>query len=136
MGARPRIDLLMFLAGEPGSGEEPGWRYVGFLDGTIRQRAARRAARNPPPPGVTGQEPWHFPPEMVKHVNLVLEVAQREGRTVTIVDVNRAGEHLDLVHRLVGPNNVVPILVRPDGARLEGTENFVPDVLRQFMSRS
>ena len=51
------------------------------------------------------------------------------------MDVNRPGEHLDLVHRVVGPNDVLPILLRPDGARLEGTENFVPDVLSRFLSR-
>jgi hypothetical protein len=135
MGGRSQIDLLMFVAGEPGSGEQPGWKLVGFLDGSIRQRAAKRSAGNPPPLGATGSEPWHFPPELVKHINLVVGVAHREGRTVTIVDVNRAGDLQALVDRFVGPNDVLPILVRPDGARMEGTENFVPEGVRQFMIR-
>ncbi|MGA8605164.1 MAG: hypothetical protein WB788_08955 [Thermoplasmata archaeon] len=136
MVTRVRNDLLMFVAGEPGSGENPGWKYVGFLDGSIRQKAGSRPAGDPPPPGALGDEPWHLPPEMIKHVNVVVGVAHGEGRTVTVVDVNRAFEHQDLVRRWVGPNDVLPILVGPDGSRLEGTENFVPQVLRQFMRRS
>jgi len=134
---RPRIDLLLFVAGEPGSGEEPGWKLVGFLDGSIRQRAGgTRPVVAAPPPGATGgEEPWHLPPQTIKHVNLVVEVAHREGRTVTIVDVNRAGVNRDLVERWVGPNDVLPILVRTDGARLEGTEKFVPHVLRRFVGQ-
>jgi len=80
VGAKSRIDILMFVAGEPGSGEQPGWKTVGFMDGLIRQRAAKNSAGDSPPPGATGKEPWHFPPETIRHINLVVEVADRERR--------------------------------------------------------
>jgi len=127
-------DFVLFVAGEPGTGEEPGWRYVGFLDGSVRQRAARRPPDDVPPRGVTGEEPWHFPAETIKHINVVLEVASHEGRSVTVVDVNRSGPYADLVRQSFQPTDLLPLLLRPDGSRLEGAENFVPRVLRRFMS--
>jgi len=76
---------------------------------------------------------WHLPPEQVDCINLVLQLARREGRDVTIVDVDRAEGRQDLIDRWVGADDSLPILVRPDGARLKGIEQFVPRKVRQFI---
>jgi len=52
---------------------------------------------------------------------------------VSIVDVNQPAGFQALVARWVGPNDVLPILVRPDGARLEGIEEFGPRRVRRFI---
>ena len=85
------------------------------------------------PPSPTEGPPWHLPRPVIRYVNLVLESADRQGRTVTVVDVDRPEGRQDLVERWVGPADVMPILVRPDGARLSGIEQFTAPKVRKFL---
>jgi hypothetical protein len=137
------IDLLLFVAGEPGSADEPYWSFVRWLNGTrmavrfqrwwLGERRSTAGGTGAARPLPTEPPPWHLPPQVTLCVNLVLENARRTGRTVTVVDVDRAGPEQDLVDRWVGPNDVLPLLVRPDGARLEGIEEFIPQKVREFI---
>lgn len=139
-------DLLMFVAGEPDSGV-PHLRNTSLsiparLLGTLLpyqlffasqdRAAALNSQRDPtaprPPPN------WELPPGQIHCVNAVLETAERLSRKVTLIDVDRAGAPQELIDRWVGPNDVFPILVRPDGARLEGEENFDSPIIRRFLS--
>lgn len=90
-------------------------------------------ARKPPTASSGDQQPWRIPPDQMTCLNLVHEVAQRYHREVLLVDVNRAGDEQPLVDQYVGPNDALPLLVRSDGARLDGEENFTPAKVRQFL---
>jgi hypothetical protein len=149
---RAGSELLLFVGGAPGwddadrSGEHARReaeaqlgalrRPVHWIGRELRQIIGLRLPEPPesaPPPGATPQEPWHIPRELVQCVKLAQDAARREGRTIVVVDVNRPERHKDLVDRWIGPNTVLPLLVRTDGARLEGSEEFVPKKVRQFV---
>ena len=136
-------DLLLFVAGEPDSGvgstrdveTSVFRRMVGVSVGGWWRRAQEGTARltDSAQPRRTVDPPWHLPPQQTQCVNLVFEIARSAGRRVALVDVNRAAEHQDLVDRLVGSGGVFPLLVRRDGARLQGIEAFVPRKVRRFV---
>lgn len=65
---------------------------------------------------------------------MVLEIARKRGAAVTVVDVNRPGEAADLVRTYLQPDDVYPVLVRADGARLVGSDAFVPAAVERFVS--
>jgi hypothetical protein len=65
---------------------------------------------------------------------MVLNFVERQHRSLLVVDVNAPGDHRDLVERWVGAEDVLPLLVRPDGRRLGGEENFVPGRVRRFIA--
>jgi hypothetical protein len=144
MVATTDTDLILFVAGEPDPGF-PSLRnttmptFTRLVGGFVPLRLAMGPSKLPSSVEADAQfvrlaiRPWHLPPEQIHCVNLVLEVAGREARDVTIVDVDRAGGRQDLIARWVGPNDLLPLLVRPDGARLEGIEKFVPRKVRQFI---
>jgi hypothetical protein len=67
-------------------------------------------------------------------LQIVLDAAKRQQREVLVVDVDRPGGQHDLVERCVGPEDVLPLLLRSDGARLEGQENFAPAKVRRFIA--
>jgi hypothetical protein len=79
-------------------------------------------------------EPDAFPADQVMCAQQLLEAAKRLGRTVKIVDVNQPEVDRALVQRFVGPDDVLPIAVRSDGTRLEGTESFGPGALQEFLA--
>jgi hypothetical protein len=140
-------DLLMFVAGEPDTGEmRPGSmalslpaRLVGAVVPYQVLLASRGGDRAPsangggPSPGAS--RPLRLPARQVHCVNWVLEAADLESRRVTLIDVNRVDAPQDLIHRWVGENDLFPILVRPDGARLEGEESFDVRKVRKFLRR-
>ena len=80
------------------------------------------------------QVSWHLPPSQMACLDIVLEAAKRQQRTVLVVDVDRPGEHRDLVNRYLGPDDVLPLLISPDGARLEGEEEFTSTKVRKFIA--
>lgn len=65
---------------------------------------------------------------------MVLELAARAGVSVKIVNVEDPGEDRILVSRWVGPDEQLPMLVRPDGATLSGEADFVPAIVKRFLA--
>jgi len=65
---------------------------------------------------------------------LSTDVAKQRGRNLRLVDVNDPGEDRALVQQYVGVADVLPILLRSDGSRLEGEEAFTPRAVRRFMA--
>ncbi len=136
MNAGDPDPFLLFVAGEPDRGDEaprsPPSRSI--LAGLVvppiliaREDDARRAAR------ASKGASWRLPGEQSRCVRLALELARDLGRSVRIVDVNTPEAPRELVERFVGSQAILPILVAPDGRRLEGTESFVPGTLRRFL---
>ncbi|MGA7650046.1 MAG: hypothetical protein ACLP8V_07325 [Thermoplasmata archaeon] len=150
MSSAGEDDFLLFVAGEPDSGvdslQKTKSTVVGrFVDAALPFGGRMPISRtsNPPgaiapglgeaPPSESVDRPWHLPRQQLRCVDMVLRIAGRERRRVTVVDTNRATAPQGLVDRWVGPNDVLPLLVGPDGARLEGIEEFVPQKVRQFI---
>jgi len=138
-------DLVLLVAGEPDSGASAVRLFgVGLLlrwsamvvPGTGRLGSGGPASSdsNFDQPPLTEKRPWHLPGQQLICVNMVLDEAERRGRSVTIVDVDRPGDQQSVVDRWFGPQDVVPILVRPDGVRLVGVENFSPEQVRHFVA--
>jgi len=136
--------LLLLVAGEPDNGQPPlkdvqrplVRLFFGIgLPAWQRKRAEARASegRRDPAPGAEGEPRMRLPPDQAGCVREVVSIARQEGATVSIVDVNQPAGFQALVARWVGPNDVLPILVRPDGARLEGIEEFGPRRVRRFI---
>jgi len=137
-------DLLFFVAGEPDSGANSiRLGGVGLLlrwTTMIVPGAGRLGPGGATPPGTEFEQPplrdsrpWHLPAQQLICANMVLDAAEHAGRAVTIIDVDRPGDEQPLVERWFGPRDVIPILVRPDGGRIMGAENFSPAKVRRFI---
>lgn len=137
-------DLILFVAGEPDSGvgdlRASSSGLLSRWSGMLLPGGGRLGPGGGPSPApeagespVSEPHPWHLPPQQTLCVNLVLEVAHELEREVTVVDVDQPEGRQDLVKRWVGPADVVPVLVRPDGARLSGLEKFTVPKLRKFI---
>ncbi|HTW39252.1 MAG TPA: hypothetical protein VMF04_00075 [Thermoplasmata archaeon] len=135
-------DLLMFVAGEPDDGSRHYQpiglqaRMWGALVPTgviFAMQPSSSALSASSRQTIAPQFPVHLPPEQIHCVNWVLEEALREHRHVTIVDVNQASTPAEFVRQWVTPDEIYPILIRPDGQRLEGVENFDLRSLREFL---
>jgi hypothetical protein len=132
--------FVLFVAGEPEMA--PGIRESGI--GVIR-RIDSMVGLTPPAPkspennwdpntqGPTDQRPWHIPHSQMACVQITLDAAKSRRRQVVVVDVNRPGERQCLVDQWVGRDDLFPLLVRADGARIEGQENFLPTKVRRFL---
>jgi hypothetical protein len=142
VAATDETDLILFVAGEPdpraGRTREAEVSAVRRLAGAVV--GVRWISPMGCPAGSTSDQAptcddrsWRIPPQQVMCVNLVAEIAQSLGKRVALVDVNRPVGRQNLVDYWVGSNAVLPLLVRPDGTRLEGIEEFVPGKLRQFI---
>jgi len=134
MSAPDPNGLLLFVAGDPDlagrlarfPGRAP--RLGMFL---IPPGLLLGSGPSVPPPDPTA--PWLIPVDQMLCVDRLSEAVQGTGRTVKVVDVNRPGDDRALVERWVGPEDVLPILVRQDGARIEGSEAFSRSRLREFL---
>ena len=155
MTGKPPFDLVLFVSGEPGPGDAPiQYRTfaetVGSLivppilllpDSPERPRPGQARRRSEPAPAGSStpapeREPeWHLPREAIPPVELVLKMAQVNGRVVTLINANAPGPARELVERWVGPGDLLPVLVGPDGHRLVGLEMFTPRSLRRFLAR-
>lgn len=146
MALPDRYDLLLFVGGEPDSGagslESSGASFLGRLGGSfvpatmyLGTHEKAGPTGETPPPSRAHRQAWHLPPDQVDCVNMVLDLAERARRKVTVVDVNRSSGQEELVDRWVRSEDLLPILVRPDGLRLMGLEQFAPRTVRQFMDR-
>lgn len=137
-------ELLLFVAGMPGEAESQQTHSTllqWFLGANAESRISGggpgrdRASPQDTRVGPEGGEgpPWHLPREMMMAIQLVCEAASRVGRHVRLVDVNRAGPDEELVQRWVGAGDIFPLLIRPGGGRMEGTENFTRRAVRRFV---
>jgi hypothetical protein len=148
MGRRPHADamstppppgLLLFVSGEPGPPEDLSEGVVtsfwARLVGTVIPANWRTHGTQAPPRPPPGPD-WHVPRAEIMSVNLVFEVVREAGRTVTLVNVNQPSDHQPLVARWIGPDDILPVLVRPDGARLAGIEEFEPGAVRKFLQNA
>ena len=63
---------------------------------------------------------------------LVLDLARRHHRSVYVVDVNHQERPASEIESDLG-EPPFPVLLRPDGARLEGTDSFTPRTVRRFL---
>jgi hypothetical protein len=141
MAASPaKPDLLLFVAGEPDMGRSHyvplnvGMRLIGSIFPVTLLLGSRQPSSAGSTPGdELAESPLYLPPDQVQCVNIVLEEAVLVHRYVTIVDVNLSSTPSDFVARYVGPDEIYPILVRPDGQRLEGFESFDVKRVRHFL---
>jgi len=126
--------LLLFVAGDP----DLAGRLALFPRSFSRMAAflvppglliARGTSATPPDPTA----PWLIPADQMMCVDRLAQAVQGTGQTIKVVDVNRPADDRPLVEQWVGPEDILPILVRPDGARMEGAESFSPAALREFL---
>lgn len=127
--------FLLFAAGEPDRGDDGRALASEIQQPTILQSIPRISGHSFPGPA-PDEVPWHFPVEQRACIRLVNELAESLGRAVTVIDVNWPESDRDLVERWTGPNTLLPLLVAPDGRRLEGLESFVPSRVRRFLSQA
>jgi hypothetical protein len=142
----PGSDLVLFVAGEPDLGirplsgvQSPWMRLIlgSGLPSWARDRdtlaeSNRRAAEKAAEAGLAD---LRVPPDQAQCILEVAKIAEAEKTPVTVVDVNRPGDGQGLVERWVSPNDVFPLLVRADGARLEGADEFAPGRVLRFIRR-
>ncbi len=93
------------------------------------ERRKRRATSDP-------IDTHGIPAEQVVCAQRTLDAATKLGRKLKIVDVNHPDDDADLVKSFVGPDDILPILVRADGGRLAGEEAFTPGNLREFLAKA
>jgi hypothetical protein len=136
--------LILFVAGEPDTGLNPlkdvQSPYIRLFMGAglpnwkkKREQSAEADSLVGLEPAEGGQPELRIPADQVGCIRDVARIARAEGTTVRIVDVNRAELNQALVDRWVGPNDVLPVLVRADGAKLVGAEQFVPRKIQRFI---
>ncbi len=137
--------LLLFVASEPGPGPAslPSQKLFSFAraSGAFLPPILFLGSydRSPPPgtpasgdpDGPTGR---HLSPETIDCANLVLVLAERAGQQVALVELDGSPGSGPLADRWVRPRDLLPVLVRPDGARLVGPEYFTPARVRQFLA--
>lgn len=127
--------VVFFVGGDPNLREQLE-SYPVPIGGVVRaffpvswvfSRAPPQTAEEPDPP-------WLVPVDQLRCIELLERAVRKTGQQVRVVDVNRPGEDRELVRRWVGTDDVLPVLVRSDGARLVGEEAFSPAALRRFLS--
>jgi hypothetical protein len=136
------LSLLLFVSGSVDPNDLPAHSRVALgmqVQGAFASRGlwARTPFDADAPPTDEGEESaGHRPldPEEITCVNLVLDIAHRSHRDVSLINVEGAGEQQSLVDRWVGPNTLLPLLVRLDGATLSGSQEFEPERVRRFIS--
>ncbi len=85
-----------------------------------------------------GTEPGDFAADqayggMANIARMVLDIAGRLGVPIRAIDVGSPDADGGLRRRFVTPDTDLPLLVRSDGAKLAGTESFVPKTVREFL---
>jgi len=137
-------DLLLFVAGEPDSGvgqlHNVQSSFTGRLLTTVtpfgrwsfRGDYTPRSSDYEHPP-LRDARPWHIPGPQVQCAEMAFVAADAAQKSIGVIDINRPGTQEAFVARWVGPDDVMPVLVRPDGAALRGVEAFVPGRVRRFV---
>jgi hypothetical protein len=144
MAAVPKSDFLLFVSGEPDQGlsarSVPTSFSLRLAGGVLPTYLFMNS-----PPNLTAQaeygqpdlaegRPWRLPADQIMCVNMVDEIAEHQLRGVALIDVDRPSGREALVRKWIGPNDVLPVLVRPDGARLQGFEEFNARKVRKFIA--
>jgi hypothetical protein len=127
--------LVLFLGGDPALARRLASQPVPTgvlqrlaLTSTVLTHRARTERAGAP----AGALAW--PPDQVMCAQRVLDLAKKAGRAVRLVDVNQPGDDRPLVAQYVGEADLLPLLVRSDGARLEGVEAFTSEAVRTFLA--
>jgi len=129
--ASSETGFVLFLAGEPFRDVIPGGGRQTVLGVSV--------AGGPGPVEVLGgHEPADFQPgqlygSQAEMGRMVLDLANKCGVPVRVVDVEHPGAEAELVQRSLPVAGPLPVLLRPDGARLAGSESFVPRTVAAFL---
>ncbi len=67
-------------------------------------------------------------------IRLVLDVANKKQWSVQVVDLSQQKGAESQIQASFGYDVHLPVLVRPDGARLMGEEEFTPGRIRKFLT--
>jgi hypothetical protein len=138
-----RRGFWLFVAGEPDRGLDPlrdvetsvfrraaGVLVGGAIVGAPSEHRDGELRRDPTAPAPV---PWHLPAPQAQCAAIVLEIAHTTGVSVTVLDINLASSPREVIDRWVRPDDLLPLLVRGDGVRLQGLEEFVPGKIRRFL---
>jgi hypothetical protein len=126
--------LLLFVGGDPRLADSLGAfprsfpRILGFV---VPPTLLMGSGRGAPPRAA--EAPWLIPSDQLMASERLSEALRGSHRTVKVVDVNQPGEDRALVERYLTSSDVLPVLVRADGARLEGANAFTRSNLRAFL---
>ena len=99
-----------------------------FSDGLYWQQRRGEVPARP------GGEPRRFRADASNSLRITVEVAQELGWVVRARDVNSPGGPAATSAKPPTSSETLPVLVRPDGARLAGVENFTRAKVRRFLS--
>jgi hypothetical protein len=123
--------MLLFIPGEPFRYADPahGHHYNFAMLGTAGSEGGASGGGHTAADALPGQV---YGPA-ARSARMVVEIAQRHGLSVKVVDVDSPGEDRSLVERYVSADDDLPILIRPDGARLSGDDAFVPKTVERFV---
>jgi hypothetical protein len=139
--------FLLFLASEPTEEAPVNPEYWSILyrisGGALSADAQRRLAvalsspstEESPTPRASGANPGYLSREMLGILKLVTELAQKARASLTSIDVSVPGENAELVRKWYGADDVLPMLVGPDGSKMEGLVEFTPSRVREFINR-
>ncbi len=125
-------EFVLFAASEPVRGDE-GYRVASRLPRfRAFQFASPAGSGSNAAAGSDGGPPYEFPGEVGRCVRLAVELAESASVALHVIDLHQPGDASALVERWVTPETLFPLLVAPDGRRLEGAASFVPSTLRSF----
>lgn len=133
MAAPSPSSLLLFVAGDPDLAHSLGRfpRVTSRLLGFFIPPSLVSPGTEGAPLETDGM--WLVPADQLMCAERLAETVKGSPYTVRMVDVNRPGDDRPLVERYVTAQDVLPIVVRPDGSRLVGLESFTPGSLRRFL---
>ena len=125
------FDVLLFIAGEPFEDAVPMAQTP-----TVSARGSRLGVVS-----AGGHEPADELPGQVygaqaEMARMVLDIALKCQVSVKVVDVDNSGADLALVQKWVSPVEDLPILLKLDGSRIQGSESMVPVKVAEFLRRA
>lgn len=120
--------FLLFIAGEP---FEIGVKVARTSNRTFWYRGGLSDPEGLDDPDYAVRDQTYGPQATI--ARMVSDLAARDGLDVKVVNVERPGDDLALVEASVRADTDLPLLVRPDGRRLEGAENFEPARVSKFL---
>lgn len=130
--------VLMFVCGEPDdltpSLQDVAGSVVRLAGAVARRSRASTSGVHPGNQSYSDLVPEHLPAEQVYSLQLVMDAAKRLGLSVRVVDLAQNPDPSGVPAPLPTETETLPILVRGDGARLVGLENFNRSTVRRFLA--